>query len=74
MENEGALIEAEGQIICSICSVGVALQQRSMGHRQKRDGGFRREGRVPHEEGGGREGEEIERGRETVKSTVEGDA
>ena len=58
MENEGALVEAEGQIICSICAVGVALQQRSMGHRQKRDGGFRREGRVPHEEGGGREGEE----------------
>ena len=74
MENEGALVEAEGQIICSICVVGVALQQRSMGHRQKRDEGFRRESRVPHEEGGVREGEERERGRENGKSAVEGDA
>ena len=53
MENERAVTEAEGQIICSICTVGVALQQRSMGHRQKRDEGFRREGRVSHEEGVG---------------------
>ena len=32
-----------------------------MGHRQKRDEGFRGEGRVPHDEGGGREGEKRER-------------
>ena len=29
MENEGAVTEVERQIICSICTVGVALQQRS---------------------------------------------
>ena len=40
-----------------------------LGHWQKGDEGFRREGRVPHEEGGGREGEKRERGRENVISS-----
>ena len=40
----------------------------------KRDEGSRREGCILHEEGGERDGEKRERGRATVKPTIEGDA
>ena len=74
LENERTVTQVKGQAIFSLCAVDVTLQQRSLGHWQKEDGGSRREGCKLHEEGSGIEGEKRGRGRATVKPTIEEDA